>query len=262
MKYVDIKDVENLPGKMLGDDETFSFQCHSGLSCFNQCCRNLKMFLYPYDVLRLKNHLGISSDAFIDQYVDVVLREDAFFPEVMLRMSQDKEKTCLFLIESGCSVYSDRPDTCRTFPIEQGSLYDAKSQTTKSVYFFRPPDFCLGQHEEKIWSPETWSEDQDAFLYNKMTMKWSELKRLFQNNPWGHEGPEGAKAKMAFMAIYNVDQFRGFVLNSSFLKRYKVKSELVKKFKRDDVKLMTFGFEWVKFYLWGIKSTSFKLRKS
>ena len=261
MKVVDIKDIEKLPGKMLSGDESFCFECRSGLSCFNRCCRNLKLFLYPYDVLRLKNHLDISSDAFIDQYVDVVLREEAFFPEVMLRMSDDKEKTCKFLTASGCSVYPDRPDTCRTFPIEQGSLYDAKTQTSRMIYFFRPPDFCLGQHEEKVWNPKTWSEDQEAIQYNKMTLKWSEIKRLFQNNPWGNEGPDGQKAKMAFMATYNVDQFREFVLNSSFLKRYKVKSEIIKKIKRDDLKLLNFGFEWVKFFLWGMKSNYFKLRK-
>lgn len=262
MKYVDIKDIEKLPGKMLNADDTFCFQCHSELSCFNQCCRNLKLFLYPYDVLRLKNALNISSDMFIDEYVNVILREGSFFPEVMLRMSDDKEKTCRFLTASGCSVYPDRPDTCRTFPIEQGSLYDAKTQTSRAVYFFRPPNFCLGQHEENTWSPKTWSADQDAILYNKITMKWSEIKRMLQNNPWGNEGPEGQKAKMAFMATYNLDQFREFVLNSSFLKRYKVKIEVLKKIKRNDLELLTFGFEWMKFFLWGIKSTSFKLRKA
>ena len=261
MKYVDIKDIESLPGKMLGEDDVFCFQCHPELSCFNQCCRNLKLFLYPYDILRLKNNLNISSDTFIDQYVDVVLREDSFFPEVMLRMSQDKEKTCVFLTKSGCSVYPDRPDTCRTFPIEQGSLYNAQTQKSKRVNFFRPPDFCLGQYESKTWNTKTWSEDQDAVLYNKMTMKWAELKRLLQNDPWGNEGPEGPKAKMAFMAAYNVDPFREFILNSSFHKRYKVKSEIVKKLGKDDLRLLSFGFEWVKFYLWGIKSTYFKLRK-
>jgi len=262
MKYVDVKDIERLSGKMLKDDDTFRFQCHSELSCFNQCCRNLKLFLYPYDVLRLKNSLTISSDAFLDRYVDVVSRDDSFFPEVLLRMAPNDQKTCMFLTESGCSIYPDRPDTCRTFPIEQGSLYDARTQTSRLVYYFRPPDFCLGQYEDKTWNPKTWSEDQNAMLYNKMTLKWSELKSLFQADPWGDEGPEGPKAKMAFMATYNVDPFRDFILNSSFLKRYKVKSEWVRKLERDDLKLLTFGFEWVKFYLWGIQSAYFKMRKA
>jgi hypothetical protein len=65
---------------------------------------------------------------------------------------------------------------------------------------------------------------------------------------------------MAFMAVYNVDQFRDFVFQSSFLKRYKVKTAMLKKLKADDVDLLKFGFEWVKFFLWGIKSKHIRMR--
>jgi hypothetical protein len=65
---------------------------------------------------------------------------------------------------------------------------------------------------------------------------------------------------MAFMATYNIDQFRDFLFNSTFLKRYKVKSALLKKIRTDDVALLKFGFDWVKFYIWGIKTKSFRLR--
>lgn len=260
MKYVDINNLDKLPGIRLEDNDTFSFQCHPALACFNRCCRNLNLFLYPYDVIRLKSRLGITSDLFLDKYVDIVLRSPNFFPDVLLSMSEDKERTCPFLTESGCSVYPDRPDTCRTFPVEQGALYDAEKKKTTPIYFFRPPDFCLGQHEDKSWTIKTWAKDQDAVLYNKMTLLWSELKRLFQTDPWGGEGPEGPMGKMAFMATYNMDRFRDFVFNSSFLKRYKVKSPIIKKIKKDDVELMKLGFSWVKLLLWGIKTKYLKLR--
>jgi len=259
VKYIDIDNLDKLPGRRLKENDTFTFQCHPQIACFNKCCRNLNLFLYPYDIVRLKNRLKISSDNFIDKYVDIVLRPSSFFPEVLLRMAENKERTCPFLIESGCSVYPDRPDTCRTFPVEQGVFYDAVGKKTKPVHFFRPPDFCLGRHEKKVWTTQTWSKDQDAVLYNKMTMLWSELKRLFQTDPWGTQGPEGPKAKMAFMATYNIDQFRDFLFNSTFLKRYKVKSAMLKKIRADDVELMKFGFDWVKFYVWGIKSKYFML---
>jgi hypothetical protein len=164
------------------------------------------------------------------------------------------------LNESGCSVYPDRPDTCRTFPVEQGVLYNAETKKTELVHFFRPPDFCLGQHESKVWTTQSWSQDQEAVLYNKMTIRWSELKSLFQTDPWGSQGLEGPKGKMAFMATYNIDQFRDFLFNSTFLKRYKIKSALLKKIRTDDVELMKFGFEWVKFYVWGLKTRYLKLR--
>lgn len=263
MKSIDINNLDSLPGQKLEKDDTFSFQCHSGLACFNQCCRNLNLFLYPYDVIRLKKRLSMTSDRFIDKYADLVLRPSDFFPEVLLKMSDNKEKTCPFLTGSGCGIYTDRPDTCRTFPVEQGIVYDAGKKKTDLIYFFRPPDFCLGKGQNTTWTPKTWATDQDAVIYNKMTMLWAELKRMFVDplaDPWGGQGADGPKGKMAFMATYNTDMFRDFLFNSSFLKRYRVKSKILKKIRSDDVLLMKFGFEWVRFYLWGIKSNLIMLK--
>jgi Fe-S-cluster containining protein len=260
MKYIDIKKIEELPGSRLEPDDTFSFRCYPEIACFNRCCRNLNLFLYPYDVLRLKNALGISSDQFLDRYVDVVLRSDNFFPEVLLRMSENKEKTCPFMLDAGCAVYADRPDTCRLFPMEQGILYAAAGEKDRVVYFFRPPDFCRGPDESTQWTAARWAKDQQTETYQQMTIRWAELKRLFQTDPWGAEGPQGAKAKMTFMAAYNLDRFRDFVFNSSFLKRYKVKADILKKIKNEDKHLLQFSFDWIKFYLWGIKTKRFRQR--
>ncbi|MGD2270189.1 MAG: YkgJ family cysteine cluster protein [Desulfobacterales bacterium] len=262
MKYIDIKELNNLPGIRLKPQDTFSFRCYPGIACFNHCCRNLNLFLYPYDVIRLKNNLRITSGQFLDRYVDILLRQSNFFPAVLMRMSDKTEKTCPFLEDSGCLVYPDRPDTCRTFPVEQGIKYDARQNKYSRIQFFRPPDFCLGQHEDKVWTPETWAQDQRAVLYNEMTVKWAELKGLFREDPWGAEGPQGPKAKMAFMATYNIDRFRDFVFNSSFLKRCKFTKEEVKKLATDDVELLKLAFDWVRFFVWGIESHRFRLRKA
>ncbi len=260
VKYIDIDKKNDLPGRQIGDTDTFSFRCYPGIGCFNRCCRNLNLFVYPYDVLRLKNALGISSDEFLERHVDVVLCSGNHFPEVLLRMSENQQKTCPFLTDSGCTVYADRPDTCRSFPIEQGVQYDAARKKDEPIYFFRPPDFCLGQHEDRQWDIASWARDQDADRHHQMTIRWAQLKRLCQNDPWGAEGPEGPRAKMAFMATYNMDAFREFVFHSSFLKRYKVKTAILKKIKVDDGELLKFGFDWVKLFLWGIKSKKMRLR--
>jgi Fe-S-cluster containining protein len=260
MKKIDIEKPEKLPGQMIKKGDTFSFQCHSELSCFNQCCRNLNLFLYPYDVLRLRNRLGLSSDQFLDQHVDVVMRKANYFPDVILKMSENTEKTCPFLATSGCVVYADRPDSCRTFPVEQGIYYDAEKQKSKVLSFFRPPDFCLGQHEDTEWTVQSWMEDQEAKTYHRMTVEWSKVKQLFQKDPWGVEGPQGRKAKMAFMATYNIDRFREFLFNSSFLKRYRVKAAVLKKIKVDETELLNFGFEWLKYFVWGIRGKHIRLR--
>ena len=254
MKPIEIEEIDNLPGIRIKDADTFCFRCHPDVACFNRCCRNLNLFLYPYDVLRLKQALQISSDAFLDRYVDIVKRPSNYFPEVLLRMTDNREKTCPFLTDAGCAVYHHRPDTCRTFPIEQGLLFDAAQNKDQSVFFYRPPDFCLGRHEHQEWTIPDWIEDQEAEQYHAMTIRWSQIRRLFQNDPWGVEGPQGPKGKMAFMATYNIDAFRNFVFHSSFLKRYRVNSTRRKKMKSDDVALLKFGFEWVKVFVWGLAS--------
>lgn len=260
MKQIDIKEIEKLPGVRIEENDTFFFRCHTEVACFNRCCQNLNLFLYPYDVLRLKQSLQISSDGFLDKYVDIVMRPSNYFPEVLLRMAENEAKTCPFVTADGCRVYHHRPDTCRTFPVEQGALYDASQKKNLPIYIFRPPDFCLGRYEKREWTAPDWIEDQETEPYRRMTLRWSEIKRLFQNDPWGLEGPEGPKAKMAFMATYNIDRFRDFVFQSSFLKRYRVKSILRQKLKTDDTALLNFGFEWVKVFVWGMQSKDIKLK--
>ncbi len=259
MKSVDLDNIDDLPGQRLGKNDAFHFECRPDLSCFNLCCRNLNLFLYPYDVVRLKNNLGISSEEFIDRHTDVVLRPGNFFPDVLLRMADNDQATCPFLSGQGCSVYPDRPDTCRTFPVEQGMIFKASGKP-EPVHFFRPPDFCDGRKQSRAHTLSSWASDQDAAVYNSMTELWAEVKNLFMANPWGVEGPSGPRAKMAFMAVYNTDSFRDFVFGSSFLKRFKVKPELQKKIRKNDLDLLKFGFAFVRVTLFGLPSSQLKPR--
>ncbi|MBU0996074.1 MAG: YkgJ family cysteine cluster protein [Proteobacteria bacterium] len=254
MKSVDVRDIKTLQGKRLEMGDTFRFKCHDRLDCFNLCCRNLNLYLYPYDVLRLKNNLKISSDAFLDQYVDIVMKPSSFFPEVLLKMQENDEKTCPFLSEKGCSVYPDRPDTCRTFPVEHGLLFGDSGEKPEIVHFFRPPVFCKGRHETDEMTVASWAEDQNALIYNDMTARWAAVKALFHQDPWGPEGFQGPKGKMTFMAAYNIDAFQEFVFKSSFLKRYNVKPALQKKIKKNQADLLKFAFSWIKLVVWGIKT--------
>jgi Fe-S-cluster containining protein len=260
MKTVALSDIDTLPGIRLKAGDTFRFRCHTGVACFNRCCRNLRLFLYPYDVIRLKNALGITADRFLDEYVDVVLREESSFPEVLLRMADNEQQTCPFLSDDGCRVYADRPDTCRFFPVERGLLFEAHRSNPAPVYFFRPPDFCLGQYEDQQWNVAGWARDQQAATYDRMTARWAQVKQLFQSDPWGSEGPSGQKARVAFMAAYNVDRFRQFIFESTFLQRFRVNPNLVRKIRTNDVEMMTFGWDWIRFFVFGISSKKIRPR--
>ena len=260
MKSVPFSEMNSLPGIRLKSGDTFRFRCHPEIACFNRCCRNLKLFLYPYDVIRLKNALGMTSDQFLDEHADIVLRAENHFPEVLLRMADNEQQTCPFLTDTGCRVYADRPDTCRFFPVERGLLFDAHQRRPVPVHFFRPPDFCLGQQEDQKWNIDDWAIDQQAANYDRFTNRWAQVKQLFQSDPWGSEGPGGQKARMAFMAAYNVDRFRQFIFESTFLTRFRVQSKLVKKIRTDDAEMMIFGWDWIKLFVFGMPTAKMRPR--
>jgi hypothetical protein len=44
------------------------FNCYKGISCFNACCRHADVQLTPYDILRLKENLGVSASEFLKSH--------------------------------------------------------------------------------------------------------------------------------------------------------------------------------------------------
>ena len=57
--------------------------------------------------------------------------------------------------------------------------------------------------------------------------------------------------KMAYMAAYNVDTFRRFVFDSSFLSRLHVGQERLDAVRESDSALLLLGFDWILRFLFG-----------
>jgi hypothetical protein len=78
--------------KKIHAKDKIRFDCHPEVACFTRCCKDADMYLYPYDIIRMKNGLGMSSDRFLEQYSFQAFRDNPYFPSLMLKMSDDKEK--------------------------------------------------------------------------------------------------------------------------------------------------------------------------
>jgi hypothetical protein len=63
---------------------------------------------------------------------------------------------------------------------------------------------------------------------------------------------------MFFLVSYNIDKFREFVFESSFLKRYKIDEATQEKVKSDEIALLQFGLRWLKWLLF--KEGDFKMK--
>jgi len=232
-------------------DKQFSFQCHSGVSCYTKCCHNVDMFLYPYDIIRLKKNLGIRSDQFLQQYVNVISGPHPYFPSLMMKMVESDEKPCPFLGEEGCSVYPDRPASCRMYPLERAVDRTSQNGRPDEFYFLTNHPYCMGHKEKHQWKVKEWLRDQQLLYYNVMDDLWAVMDTFFSGNPWDGEGVAGPRQQLAFMVCYNIDGFRDYVKQHNLLAMFKMDKGRVRDIEKDDEALLKFGYDWLLFVLGG-----------
>jgi uncharacterized protein len=231
----------------LSEQDAFEFACNPGVSCFTDCCRDVNIVLTPYDVVRMKNRLGIGSREFLDEYTVTIASKEMQLPVVMFKLSDDAEKRCRFVTEKGCGIYEDRPWPCRMYPLGMASPSDDHIEIAEPFYFLMREDVCKGFAEcgGKQWTVGRWMTDQGVAVYNEMGELWKEvtLHRFFAQG--GELDP--AKMDMLFMATYDLDLFRPFIFETSFLKKFEVDPEEVEAMRTDDAALLRFACRWVRF---------------
>lgn len=151
------------PEEILGPDDLFQFACHNGLDCFTNCCRDVTIFLTPYDVMRMRRHLGIGSRDFLDKYT--LISQSHVIPLVLLRMEEEREKRCHFVTEQGCTIYEDRPWACRMFPLDLGDEGGTASRwrsPAATVSVRASPSACGPTSMGRARDPTCWQRSPTA----------------------------------------------------------------------------------------------------
>jgi len=228
-------------------DHVFQFSCSPGLSCFTRCCQDVTIVLTPYDVLRMKNALGITADEFLDKYTLILSKERKLIPLVLLKMGE-KDKKCPLVTKNGCSIYGDRPWPCRMFPL------DVNDDGTFRIIADRAG--CLGLSSSEKWPISEWLIDQGIAIYEQMNDLFAQVTTPLQATDLDIDNPK--IYQMTFMALYNLDKFREFVFKSTFLDKFEIDPTTIEKIKRSDIELLKFSFEWVKFGIFGQKTFTVK----
>jgi len=226
-------------------DSVFNFGCHPGVQCYTLCCRNVDMILYPYDIIRLKSSLGLNSEEFLRRYTTLQQGDNIYFPTLKLRLNEES-KACPFLAPHGCSVYSDRPTACRTYPLERAIDRSRNKGAPDEFYFMTNHSYCLGHAEKMSYNVKNWLRNQQLFEHNTMNDLWAEIDTIFAGNPWKGEGAAGEKQQLAFLVCYNIDGFRRFIDQHKLLSQFQLAKEVRRRIALDDGELLKFGFEWLK----------------
>ena len=259
-----IEKTSEIPPEQLSLSSKLHFKCHKGVKCFTDCCRGIDIMLTPYDILTMRKKLGITSEEFLAEFTTPQLLEKAGLPVVTLRLLDDERKSCPFVDDrEGCSIYEDRPTTCRYYPLGVGSLsYSGEKGEKDEFYFTVKESHCLGFDEKKEWTVAEWRQDQGVDLRDEVNDGWMALIVRKKSLPDSMKLSEESK-KMFFLVCYNIDKFREFVFNSTFLERYDFSKENIEAIEKDDVKLLQFGFEWLSasFFMTGKEEFKVKEKK-
>jgi len=230
-------------------DSKFRFSCSKTLSCFGKCCGDVNIFLTPYDVLRIKRALNLSSEEFLGQYTLSIILQEQQLPVALLKMGDDEHKRCPFVTPEGCSIYPDRPWACRMYPL---GLASSKTEADGEEFCFIVEEeggFCLGFEEDREWTVQEWLVDQEVDTYNKKSEAYMQLT-LHKHFQEGKQ-LEPAKVQMFYQTCYNLDRFRSQLLESSFFDRFDVEDEIIERSKTDDEELLNLGLTWLRFALFG-----------
>ena len=237
--------------ELLGVYDFFQFECRKGIKCFNTCCANVNIFLTPYDVLRMKNNLGISSEEFLQKYTTILRPEKIIFPVVMLKLRDDEKKQCYFVSEEGCQIYEDRPWVCRIFPLDK-----KESDEEETFFILKHRLGCLGFEQKNTWRVEDWIFSQEMNVFEKYENLYQAITEHERAQRLDVVNPD--VLLMVQMATYNLDKFRRFVFQSNFFNYFEIEKGRKELIKNDDVELLLLGFDWLKFGLLGQQTFSVK----
>lgn len=239
----------NLP-EMLTGKTRIKFKCYKGISCFNACCKMADVTLAPYDVLRLKKRFGISSQDFLKQYTVPFQMDQDGVPG--LKMRTDDNGTCTMLDgENGCGVYEDRPTVCRYYPVALLNMRAKGSSQAEENYSLIREDHCKGHLEARELSIDDYRNEQGCKEHDGRNRDWYRLILKKKSAGPGVGRPSEMSLQLFFMASYNLDMFRRFVLSDNFRKTYKLNDIFYEAIEQDDLILMDFGFQFMRQVLFG-----------
>ena len=235
----------------IGIDNSFTFSCHPGVDCFNMCCSDINQFLYPYDIIRLKKNLGLSSGEFLDKYTLIYNGDTTGLPVVSFRTNPREGNPCPFVGETGCQVYDDRPASCRIFPLARAiSRSRQTGEITEHFALIKDP-ICKGFNCNRSVTVRQWVNDQGLEPYNSYNDKMIELISMKQQIM---PGPLPGPLKEKFiMACYNIDLFRLKINEENLITEKQIGAVRFEQIIDDDLALLDFGLSWIRQELFGNK---------
>ena len=238
-------------------DSEIQFDCHPGVTCFNACCKSINITLTPYDILCLKNRLGLGSQEFVARFTVPFEMDHHGMPGLRL-LTKPGSTECVFLCESGCSVYQHRPAACRYYALGIMGMRKKDSATVEDLYFLVKEAHCLGHNEPRRLTVQDYRKEQGIEEYDEMNREWRDiiLKKRSSGPTIGK--PSERSFQLFDMCSYDLDSFREFIQSSGFQELFEVDFQFMEQLKADDKTLLRFAMAFLKQVLFGEQTIPMK----
>lgn len=230
------------------------FSCHTNVSCFNECCKQADLTLTPYDVLRLKDHLGMTSAEFLKKHTVPFEIEGQGLPGIKMRTTNEEPVCLLMDPEKGCTVYDARPSACRYYPLGLMSMKPFKASEAEQNYFIVKEEHCQGHCEDNFLTVDEYRTQQGVKDYDEFNWPWYQLVLKKKSSGPTIGKPSSMSLDFFFMCSYDVDRFRKFVVSPNFRTVYDLEDDFYNTLLEDDYALVKFGFRLLAQVLFGDKT--------
>jgi hypothetical protein len=229
-------------------EAALDFGCTPSVACFNACCRDLNQFLTPYDVLRLKQALGLSSTDFLSRCTRRHEGPESGLPVVVLKPEGADRRTCPMLTPAGCRVYPHRPSSCRTYPLVRLARRCRETGRISSDYMLLKEPHCLGFEAGGLQTVRQWIAAQGVAEYDRWNDRLLEVVSL-KNRLCRGPLPR-ALAEEIHTALYDLDRFRSRRLDGPWPPGFSTPPEAVRgRAREDDETLLEVGLQWAQWLL-------------
>jgi Fe-S-cluster containining protein len=245
-----------IPNQLPGD-AVIQFRCHKDIDCFNACCKNIDIMLTPYDILRLKQRLGITSTEFLRQYTEPFEFGKNSVAGVKYKPREGTTE-CQFVTDEGCSVYEDRPTACRYYPVGLLSTRRQDENFDRASYALVKEDHCHGHFEDRKLTIDEYRKEQGLEEYDEHGRAWRQLILKVKSAGPAIGNMSKTSLRFFFMACYDLDRFREFVRSTGFSTTYDLDDATRNELLTDDMALLRFGDRMIRQVMYGEETIALK----
>lgn len=228
----------------MGFDGVFNFTCGEHVSCFVDCCCGTRIWLYPYDVLRISRLLGLTTTELLQQYCKFFEPDEAGFPVLLFKSADEGKGRCPFAEDSGCRIYPERPWICRLFPVipvECRTDLTPKAERRFNVLVW---EGCRGVGCGPAVTIEEWWQRAGMAAYEESYPTWQLLLEDLKSS--GSLPLPAEAAEQFILGSFDLDRFRDKLLGGELRDVLPLDEAELELAANDDIFLLQVACRWLR----------------